>query len=57
MALITLKSRKEPFEVPNERAKKIKARWGRFGCSGKAAPDDIVDFGMDYISIWTDQDD
>ncbi len=48
MALITLKSRKDPFEVPNERAKKIKARWGGLDVP-KAAPDDIVD--LDWITF------
>lgn len=42
MALITLKSRKDPFEVPNEKARSIKARWGGLDAP-KASPDDIVD--------------
>lgn len=48
MALLILKSRKEPLEVPNEKAKHIKARWGGIDVP-KANPDDIVD--LEWITF------
>lgn len=44
MALITLRGRKEPIEVPNERARMIKMRWAGDGLQ-KATSTDIVDLG------------
>lgn len=47
MAKITIKGRKEPIEVENEIAKRVKSRW----CgdpttgAGKAQKDDILDLG------------
>lgn len=44
MALISLKSRRDPIDVPNEKAKTVKNRWtGDFGM--KAESSDIVDLG------------
>lgn len=48
MALISLKSRKDPIEVPNEKAKAIKARWGGLDAP-KASDDDIID--LDWITF------
>lgn len=47
MAKIFIKSRKEPLEIPNEKAKQIKLRWcgdSNTG-AGKAERDDILDLG------------
>lgn len=47
MAKIIIKGRKEPIELDNETAKKVKHRWcGDVSTgAGKADPTDIVDLG------------
>lgn len=46
MAIIVVKGRKEPIELENERALKIKARWLGLDETLKADPNDVVDLGV-----------
>lgn len=47
MALISIKGRKDPIEVPNDIARKVKRRWlGVFETGeGKAEKTDVLDLG------------
>lgn len=46
MAIIVVKGRREPIELENDRALKIKARWLGLDDTPKADPNDVVDLGV-----------
>ena len=46
MAIIVVKGRREPIELENDRAEKIKARWLGLDDTPKADPNDVVDLGV-----------
>ena len=49
MALIYIKKRREPIEVDNERARKIKLlRFGNVDGVGKVDPSELIDLGDDW---------
>ena len=49
MAFIYIRKRREPIEVENERARKIKLlRFGNQDGEGKADPSDLIDLGDDW---------